>query len=93
MLECGSAVFLYRGLHLSFKAQWLPQIEKGLCLVWCHVFAPTQGYHLVCIWSSLVKIQGGGVVLRIMLCARVRIFCVFVPGLTPVFQSSVSPSN
>ena len=37
----------------------------------CFVVAQTQGYHLVCIWGSLVKFQGGGVVLKTMLCARV----------------------
>ena len=35
----------------------------------------------------------GGVVLKTMLCAKVWICWVFVPGLTPVIQSSVSPSN
>ena len=25
-----------------------------------HVVAQTQGYHLICIWGSLVKFQGGG---------------------------------
>ena len=40
----------------------------------CHVVAQTQGYHLGCIWGSLVKFQGGGVVLKTMLFARVRIF-------------------
>ena len=39
----------------------------------CHVVAQTQGYHLVCIWGSLVKFQGGGVVVKTMLCARVQI--------------------
>ena len=43
--------------------------------------------------GSLVKFQGGGVVVKTMLCARVQIRWVFVPGLTPVFQSSMSPSN
>ena len=64
MLECGFAEFLYRGLPLSFKAQCLPQIKGGLCLAGCHVVAQTQGYHLVCIWGSLVKFQGSGVVVK-----------------------------
>ena len=81
------------GLPLSFKAQCLPQIERGLCVVRRHVFAKTQGYHLVCVWGSLVKFQGGEVVLKIMLYIIVRIFFFFVLGLTPVFQSQVSPSN
>ena len=81
------------GLPLSFKAQCLPQIKEGLCLAGCHVVAHTQGYDLVCIWGGLVKVQGGGVVVKTMLCATVPICYVFVPGLTPVLQSSMSPSN
>ena len=73
MLECRFAEFLYRGLPLSFKAQYLPQIEAGLCLAGCHVVAKTQDYHLVCTWGSLVKFQGGRVVLKIMPYARVQI--------------------
>ena len=64
------------GLPLSLKAQGLPQIEKGLCLAGSHVVAQIQGYYLVCVWGSLaVKFQRGGpgVVLKTMLCARVRI--------------------
>ena len=30
----------------------------------CHVVSQTQGYHLVYIWVSLVKFQGGGVVVK-----------------------------
>ena len=45
---------------MSFKAQCFPQIEDGLCLAGCHVVTKTQGFHLVCIWGSLVKFQGGG---------------------------------
>ena len=56
---------------------------------WGHVVAQIQGYHLVCIWGSLVKFQGGGVVVKTVFCARVQICLVFVPGLTPVFQSSM----
>ena len=93
MLECRCAEFLYLGLHLTFKAQCLPQIKGGLYLDGCHVVAQAQGYHLVYIWGSLVKFQGGGVVVKTMLCARVRICKVLVLGLTPVFQSSMSPSN
>ena len=29
-----------------------------------YVVAQTQCYHLVCDWGSLVKLQGGGVVLK-----------------------------
>ena len=82
MLECRFAEFLYLGLPLSFKVQCLPQIKERLCLAVCHVVAQTQGYHLVCNWGSLVKFQRGGVVVKTMLCARVRICRVFVPGLT-----------
>ena len=75
MLECRFAESLYLGLPLSFKAQCLPQIKGELCLAGCHVVAQTQGYHLVCIWGSVVKFRGGGggVVVKTMLCARVRI--------------------
>ena len=58
-----------------------------------HVVTKTQGYKVVCVWGSLVKFQGVEVVLKIMLYTRVRIFLFFVLGLTPVFQSQVSPSN
>ena len=64
---------LYLDLPLSFKAQWLPQIKGGLSLAGCHVVAQTQGYHVVCIWGSLFKFQGNGVVVKTMLCARVPI--------------------
>ena len=47
-------------LPLSFKAQCLPQIETGLSLAGRHAVAQTQGYHLVCVWGSLVKFQGVG---------------------------------
>ena len=73
MLECRFAESLYLGLHLSFKAQCLPQIKGELCLACCHNVAQTQGYHLVCIWRSLVKFQGGGVVVKTMIYARVQI--------------------
>ena len=43
-------------------ARCLPQIEG--CLAGCHVVLQTQGCHLVCIWGSLVKFHGGGVVLK-----------------------------
>ena len=43
MLDFGFAEFLHRRLSLSFKAQCLPQIERGLCLAGCHVVAQTQG--------------------------------------------------
>ena len=56
--------------------------EGGFRQTKCHVLAQTQGYHLVCIWGSLVKFQGGGVVVKTMLCARVQIRWVFLPGLT-----------
>ena len=62
MLECRFAEFLYLALTLCFKAQYLPQIKKELCLSGCQVVAQTQGCHLVCIWGRLVKFQGFGVV-------------------------------
>ena len=64
VLECRFAEFLHRGLPLSFKAQCLPQIKGGFCLAGCHVVAQAQGYHVVCIWGSLVKFKGGGVVVK-----------------------------
>ena len=73
MLNCGFAKFLYRGLSLSFKAQCLPQIERGLFLAGCHVVAQTQGLSSGMIWGRLVKFQRAGVVLRTMLCARLWI--------------------
>ena len=39
MLDCGFAECFYRGLSLSLKAQYLPQIDGGLCLAGCHVVA------------------------------------------------------
>ena len=71
---------LYRGLSLSFKAQCLPKIERGLYLAGCHVVAQTQGYHLVCFWGSLVKFQGGGVVVKIDVfshCYAVCLCCLY----------------
>ena len=53
--ECGFAEFLYPSLPPSFKARYLPQIKRGLCLAVRHVVAQSQGYHLACIWGSLVK--------------------------------------
>ena len=38
--------------------------EGGFRRTKCPVVAQTQGYHLVCIWGSLVKFQGGGVVVK-----------------------------
>ena len=93
MLEGGFAEFLYRGYPCLSKVNVSLKLRGGLSLAGCHVVAQTQGYHLVCIWGSLVKFQGDGVVVKTMLCARVQIRWVFVAGLTPVFQSSMSPSN
>ena len=66
MLECVfSGFFWYWGLTLSFKANCFPQIDGGLCLAGCHVVARTDtelssGMHQ----SSLVKFQGGEVVVK-----------------------------
>ena len=38
--------------------------EGGFRQTKCPVVAQTQGYHLVCIWGSLVKFQGDGVVVK-----------------------------
>ena len=33
---------------------------------WCHVVTQAQGYHLVYIWGSVLKLRGGGgVVLKV----------------------------
>ena len=76
---------------LSFKAQCLPQIEEYWCLAECHVVAQTQGYHLVCVWGSLVKFQGGGIVLKNMLCAKVWICCVLDRCLPLSFKAQCLP--
>ena len=76
-----------------FQSSVSPSNWEGFGLVGCHVVAQIQGYHLICIWDSLVKFQGGGVVPKTMLCVRLWICWVLVPGLIPVFQSSVCPSN
>ena len=34
--------------------------EGGFRQAKSHVVAQTQGYHLICIWGSLVKFRGGG---------------------------------
>ena len=64
VFEWGFSEFLYRGLTMSFKVQCFPQIKGELCLAGCHVLVQTQGYHLECIWGSLVKFQRGGVVVK-----------------------------
>ena len=81
------------GLIPVFQSSVSPSNWEGFGLVGCHVVAQIQGYHLICLWDSLVKFQGGGVVPKTMLCVRLWICWVFVPGLIPVFQSSVCPSN
>ena len=35
-----------------------------VCLAGCQVVAQTQGYYLGCIWGRLVKLHGGGVVVK-----------------------------
>ena len=70
MLNCGFAecmfvqrlipVFCLSKLKVSLK---LRGGEGGRCLAGCHVVVRTLAYHPVCIWGSLVKFQGGGVVL------------------------------
>ena len=58
---CTGAYPCLSKLNVSLK------LRRGggrLCLAGCHFVAQTQGYHLVCIWGSLVKFQGGGVVVK-----------------------------
>ena len=80
------------GLTPVFQSSMSPSNTGGVCLAGCHV-AQTQSYHPVCMWGCLVKFQGVEVVLKTMLCARVLICWVFVPGLTPISQTSMSHSN
>ena len=49
----------------------------------------------VCLWGSRVKFQGRGGTLLYRACFVLDCGFAqfFFPGLTPVFQSSVSPSN
>ena len=54
MLDCGFAEFFHRGLSLSFKAQCLPQIGRGLCLAGCNVVVQTQGLSGM-IWGRRLK--------------------------------------
>ena len=78
MLECGLVLSFCTEAYPCPKAQCLPQIEEGLCLSGCHVCAQTQGYHLVCIWGSLVNFQGVGVVVKLdvfaLLCSLFVLF-------------------
>ena len=67
--------------------------EGGLRRAKCPVVAQTRGYHLVCIWGCLITFWGGKIVLKSMLIAGLWICLIFVSGLIPVFQRSVSPSN
>ena len=91
MLEFGFADFLYRGLTLSFKAQCLPQIERGgggVCLAGCHGVAPTQGYLPVCIWDSLLKFQGDGLFLMLFLMC----FCTVMQFVCTVCMQAITHS-
>ena len=67
------------GLPLSSKLSVSLQIERGLCLAGSHVVTKIQGYYLVCIWGSLVKFQGVGVVVKFDLfshCYAVFLCCL-----------------
>ena len=55
---CAGAYPRLSKLSVSLK------FKTGLCLARCHIVAHTQGYHLVCIWGSLVIFHGGVVVLK-----------------------------
>ena len=73
MLDCGFAecmfvqrlipVFCLSKLKVSGGGGGGGGWGGGRCLAGCHVVARTLAYHPVCIWGSLVKFQGGGVVL------------------------------
>ena len=84
------------GLPLSSKLSVSLQIEGVLCLAESHVVAKIQGYYLVCIWGSLVKFQGVGVVVKfdlfshcyaVFLCC-LRAACKQLPTLQIMFQVS-----
>ena len=77
------------GLPLSFKVQCLSQIKRGLCLAGCHVVAHTQGYHLVFLQGSLVKFQGCGVVVCLVLECRFSKFLFL--GLPLTFKALCLP--
>ena len=64
---------LHEGGNSPARRDQLIFFEGGFRQTKCHVVAQTQGYHVVCIWDSLVKFQGGEVVVKTMLCAKVRI--------------------
>ena len=65
MLDRGFAKFLYRVLYPSFKPQYLPHINGGLCIARCLVVAQTQGYHLVSIGVAWLNSSArGGLVLN-----------------------------
>ena len=71
--QTGLEELLYHCLCLPFKGYCLNQMVRGFCLAWRHVVAETQGYHLLCIWGSQIKFQGGGLVQEEMLCARLAL--------------------
>ena len=79
---------------LSFCAGAHPCLSKlnvslkygGVCLAGCHVVAQTQGYHLVCIWGSLVKFQGGGIVVNF------DVFCTLMQFVCTVCMQAMAPS-
>ena len=87
--------FVNRKRGIKRKASFLDQKTSSQLIFSLRIqrWPTKEAFVPVFIWGSLVKFQAGGVVLKNMLCARVRICRVFVPGLTPVFQSSMSPSN
>ena len=68
-----------------------PLIERNLGLAGCHVVAQIQSYHLICIWGSLVKCQGGGVVLKTTLCARLWSPEFLYRGLSLSFKARCVP--
>ena len=68
-------------------------MEGALCLAGSPAVAKTKGYFLVCIWGSLIKFQGSGVVSKVMLFARLDSNSFCTGSYRPVFQSLVYPSN
>ena len=72
---------------------WLSFFEGGFRQAKCVLVAQTQGYPLVCIWGNYIKFQGGGVVSKAMLYARLHFEGFLFRDLSPLVQSLVSPSN
>ena len=68
-------------------------MEGGFRLAKCHVVAKTQGYHLVFIWGSQIKFQGGWTGLKGHAWCYTGFEEFLYQLLVPVKQGLVSRSN